>query len=79
MVIQERVPRRLIVCRMAVRVQGGRAVMEIAKRDLGVNTIDIEQSVKRRDILTRTSLWEVTGRGHQGADLNQLLPVMFGR
>ncbi len=27
----------------------------------------------------RTSLWELTGRNELGADLNQLLPVMFGR
>jgi hypothetical protein len=27
----------------------------------------------------RTSLWELTGRSDLGADLNQLLPVMFGR
>jgi hypothetical protein len=27
----------------------------------------------------RASLWELTGRNELGADLNQLLPVMFGR
>jgi hypothetical protein len=42
-------------------------------------TIDTEERLRRRDNLTRTSLWEVTGRGDPGRDLNQLLPVKLGR